>query len=455
MLKHLGVVLAVLVASLVGPASACIDLPALRSYVFKETWTLPYLSLAAIDYIDESDAFIGNAPADIKKGIETYLPKLPCPITSTGKTIPKQTAKVPGKWLLEWGPAISRDNANLIYAASYRLFTNITNVPFNASSPTFPPVFLAFAVRGTDSETNGTGLLVQLLEDFQPFTTVDWNTNIASKNPLGIKCPLPSLNQTSGTANHSLPSANPVLAWGSCIGLKALITLTSRPAYMAGGPMNALSFLNAFIKSWGAKVPVVVTGHSLGATSATTVSMYLQTRVNAPKQVKVGAFPFAPSTAGNAAFAALFNSTIGSRSNLYMNTIDLVPHGYQYIIATLGLYFLYGGPLPPSYLIPLIPIVYEGVKDIGYTHPSPHHWMRGRYNPNTNSTYPAPTQWTSELTWQHLPPQYFGMLCYYFGKVAGGGTVRTTMLDYPLGELFGRGLEQNALMARLFDLAIN
>lgn len=268
--------------------------------------------------------------------------------------------------------------------------------------------------------------MLQLLEDFQPFTTVDWNSNIASKGAAAITCPL--------KLNTSSYSTRPAVAWGSCVGLKVLMTLTAKPTTVGSSRVNAVNFLNAFLTRWSTKVPVIVTGHSLGGTQTTAVSLYLASRNS---KASIGAFPFAPSTAGNAAFAALWNTTLGSRSQLYMNTLDLVPHGYQYIPATLGLWFLYGGPLPPDYLIPLVPLVYAGVKSIGYTHPNPNNWMVGKYNPLATTLYPSNSSWASQLEYQHFPPTYYSMLCYYFAQVSGGGNVRKTMEDYPLLPITG------------------
>ena len=410
--------LLLLLSSATPALGTCNNLAKLRLAAHRESWVLPYLNIAGLAYTDESNSAIGNISIDLPRLVNS-LPPLPCPYMA---------GTVPGRWVFEWGAARSRDNSNLIYAASYRVFTNTTSVPFNASSPLFPPVFLAFGVRGTDTLTNGTGLVLQLLEDFEPFTTVDWGA-IAEASPAGIRCPLSSVN---GTPPAGQFSASPRVAWGSCVGLKSLMVLTSRPATLGGGPTTALGFLNSFIARWSSAVRVIVTGHSLGGTQTTAVALYLQSRVSR-RSTRIGAFPFAPSTAGNAAFASLFNSTIGARSQLYMNSLDLVPHGYQYVVATLGLWFLYGGPLPPSYLIPLVPLVYEGLKNIGYTHPAPNNWMQGRYNPNSNATYPAPSQWGSQLEWQHSVPEYYEMLCYYFAKVKSGGTARKTMADYPLG----------------------
>ncbi|KAI9020392.1 hypothetical protein DFJ74DRAFT_673002 [Hyaloraphidium curvatum] len=398
---------------------ACANLARLRAAAQTEVWSLPILNIAGIAYTDESTSVIGNASADLNTTVSTLLPPLPCPYVGA-------TAKVPGKWVVEWGPAISPGNANFIYAASYRLAN--TSAAFSANSSAFPPVFLAFGVRGTDSKSNGTALLLQLLEDFQPFTTVNWASNIASRAPLGIRCPLPIGGGNGTRPNQSQPSTSPVVAWGSCIGLKTLMTITARSPTLGGGRVNALAFLNAFLARWGTGVPVTVTGHSLGGTQTTTVAMYLQARVPA---ARVGAFPIAPATAGNKAFADLFTATMGNRSRLYMNTLDIVPHGYQFVLPTLGLWFLYGGPATPAALVPVTLLAADLVSGIGYTHPMPHSWMRGRYAPNSNATYPSDSAWGSQLEWQHFPPTYYAMMCYYFRKT--GGVSRRTMADYPLG----------------------
>jgi len=104
-------------------------------------YALGYLTLSIASYY--MDAQGAPAPAQLISGIESQFSNA-------------------GTWQLEWGPAVSSHDANLLYVASYR--DQASNLP----------IFAAVVLRGTDIHTGLLGILSQLREDLGGGTQVSW-----------------------------------------------------------------------------------------------------------------------------------------------------------------------------------------------------------------------------------------------------------------------------------------
>jgi hypothetical protein len=72
-------------------------------------------------------------------------------------------------------------------------------------------------------------------------------------------------------------------------------------------------------------LPIVVTGHSLGGCQTTVMAMHLAEAL--PPGTRVLANPYAAPTAGNAAFAVLYDQRFGN-GIVWWNTLDLVPNAF-------------------------------------------------------------------------------------------------------------------------------
>lgn len=206
-----------------------------------------------------------------------------------------------GRWACVWGPVADEEDANLAYVAAYYDSTNV-------------PVAAVVVVRGTDITDNVWGDLWEAFEDLQvPF-----------------QYPLPWL------------SSSPARVAGGT--LDALTTIQS--LISNGGP-TLLGFLQSFLANPAHRRPVlVVTGHSLGGCLTTVVAPWLRVAL-AQRGVSVPIVPatFAAPTAGNDAFAHYLNSTF-QYAPRYYNTLDMVPHGWADLDGVFSLYDEYGLPTP-------------------------------------------------------------------------------------------------------------
>ena len=107
------------------------DLEAARQQVLtSDFFALCYLMLCNLAYTDENDG-----PKAVQQ-ITQSLPSMPVP-----------TGTVPGKWRLGWGPQVTSDNSNLMYAAEFLV------------EGSTPPVFSAIVIRGTDTRAKPSGIL--------------------------------------------------------------------------------------------------------------------------------------------------------------------------------------------------------------------------------------------------------------------------------------------------------
>ncbi len=224
---------------------------------------LCYLMLCQLAYADENDG--QKAVAQIKQ----LLPTMPVP-----------QGTVPGKWRLAWGPQVTNDNSNLMYAAEF----------VHAGSGL--PVFSAVAIRGTDTQAKPSGILKQLVED------------------------LDAADQVVFPANNQIGSR---IAKGTQDGLKILAGFQDPDTHQ-----TVADYLKAFVAR-NPDAPVVVTGHSLGGCQTTVVALDLATKL--PAGTKIVPNSFAAPSAGNSAFIELYEKAFPFRPR-WFNTIDLVPMAF-------------------------------------------------------------------------------------------------------------------------------
>lgn len=218
-------------------------------------YALGYLTLGIASYY--IDATGVPAPAALISGIESQFTDA-------------------GSWQLEWGPAVSSHNANLLYVASYR--DQASNLP----------IFAAVVLRGTDIHTGLFGILTQLKEDLGGGKQVAW------------------------------PSGDTLIAQGTYDGMNEMLSLQASSQSLTG-------FLGTFLPQYPG-MPLVVTGHSLGGCLTSAVALNLSAQ-QVCSGVTIVPVTFAAPTAGNQAYVNLYTKTFPSCVRWY-NTWDLVPMAF-------------------------------------------------------------------------------------------------------------------------------
>jgi pimeloyl-ACP methyl ester carboxylesterase len=203
----------------------------------------------------------------------------------------KVAPQAQGPWSLIWGPGTN--NGNLVYVA------------VNAKRDR-----LAVAIRGTVSEDSWS-MLLSILQDADPIIQDAWR--------------------------YPISNAGAKVAGGFDDGLENIIAMTD--------PATDWSLLDFLRKTYASSRPeLIVTGHSLGGALATMVALWLQDQLpkgGGPSNVRIAPYTFAAPTAGNQAFANLYDAQFPNASR-YVNAYDLVPMGY----ANIGTMVTYYSPAP-------------------------------------------------------------------------------------------------------------
>ncbi len=256
-------------------------------------------------------------------------------------------------WTLVWGPAVYK-------FALAELDDNMMFVVQNTKNP----AHLAIVVRGT----NFPAVLDWLGEVLNVHDQVPWE--------------------------YGSPPSQARIAKGIQDGLQALQTMTPAdqpPTYT----------LSAFLKEWSkthAPLQIDVTGHSLGGALAPTLALWLaDTRANwdPPGKAKITVYAFAGPTAGNAEFAAYYDSRIGPDTHRVWNPKDIVPQAWN--VQTLGTVADLYAPKIRANAIErgLFDVLRDRVKDGNYTQIKPQETpLPGAINPQEKS-------FLSQVAWQH------------------------------------------------------
>lgn len=251
-------------------------------------FALCYLMLCQLSYLGED-----NGQKAVER-IKTELPKMPVP-----------QGTVQGQWRLGWGPVVSNDNSNLMYAAEF------------VDIPSDTPVFTAVVIRGTDLEAVPAGVVKQLIEDL--------NAEVQVPFPAG--------------------DPNSKIAQGTMKGFQTLSGFTDNGQTVQG-------YVGSFVRN-NPGAPVVATGHSLGGCQTTVMALDLALRN--PNTVIVPN-TFAAPTAGNAAFIQLYEQKC-QFSPRWFNTLDLVPMAFAGLDGIKQLWTVCNRPAPL-----LVKIAVEGLK---------------------------------------------------------------------------------------------
>ncbi|HYF53568.1 MAG TPA: hypothetical protein VEA41_04865 [Salinarimonas sp.] len=354
---------------------------------------LMYLAFATLAYTDQQK----NKIINIGKQLPEAVASLPPP------PVPGGNAPV-GSWSVDWGPALFKEDQNLMYIASFR----------EKGNP--DPVMTVLSIRGTDISAGWEAVLRQFFQDTRDWFQVKWDR---AAGEVIWQC-----------LEDLVPSDKPKIAKGTCFGMKRLRDMKVVPSPRPSTEkMSALEYL-ASLQAKDNDLPIVVTGHSLGGCQATVMAAYLAD--NLPANARILPNPFAPPTAGNSAFAQKYDKRFPD-GNVWWNEYDLVPNAYAKgdakhpepgtLAYAKGLWQKVGGP--GSTLVETLTVLRNTLPD--YAQPTAGtHQLKGIVAPpsyivdffGTMDSDPKcePDSYKAQLMWQHFPPCYYMQIKKQFGS---------------------------------------
>jgi hypothetical protein len=346
-------------------------------------YAMCHLMLASYAYAGANTA--ANAVASI---VETFGANA---LNESTNAVPTNPNLPNCAWQIQWGPFAWADNSNLMYAAHLM------------DLDSQQPIMATIAIRGTDIDTDlCPGVLQQIVQDMDVGFQSAW-TYPMPKSYSGVE-----------------------LAAGSMSGFQNKILKLSQNN---DGKNNIADWAAQYaLKNPG--VPLVVTGHSLGGCQATVLAAYLcSSDAGLPAGVTICPNPFAGPTAGNQAFAAMYDDLFGTNARRWVNTLDVAPMAFDSDDLNDLSNFWHAGEwaCPQNFkmsplLDPLYGTVKLAAKGKGYTQPA--------QTPAAMTgacTYPAspsflkqttnPTGFGDMLTMQHFPPAYQYLMGVYMTSI--------------------------------------
>jgi hypothetical protein len=383
------------------PANYSSPKPDITKQLQGNYYGLVYLALATVAYASEGKG--SGIPAAIVAFLNdpTKFKPLPDP-TNNGQPLP-------GYWKLDWGPAIG-DNSNAIFLVSFRQGTAPSSGGNDGA-----PYFFAVVNRGTDTSAWFVAVAQEILEDLGAFHERLWSDVLKG---------LPNVT------NQALPvSLTATIAHGTS---EAVTKVTNFTADWKGQPLTIAASLAALLTEYPG-TPVVVTGHSLGGCLTQVVAAYLAWQLYGTQSAAVPGIipnPFAPPTAGNAAFAQMYGALF-PHGNFWFNTFDLVPHAWVDLPGIDNLWGTYSWPTPANVPNPANDqgpacpfLMKEAIKVLGRDVPG---YSRPPDNLQPlNGSLPTPEaiqnflansgskmhwqSWEAQLLWQHFPPCYYSQM---------------------------------------------
>lgn len=246
----------------------------------------------------------------------SYLSNLVSYLTGPGLDYTLYSSVVAGlvktatPWEVVWGPAVLQYPSD-----GYAL-----NAMYVAS-PIGQPTRFVIAVAGT----NIPSALDWFLEDFNVSIQVPWTAPPAA--------------------------GSPAISMATASGLSILVT-TKPSAGLPGAGLTLQQFLSRATLS-SAALQVETTGHSLGGALSPALALWLADHQGTPtgwdpkKVATVSAMPTAGATPGNLDFASYYDSRLGTSTQRFHNSLDVVPHCWN--LTTMGqLPTLYAPAIPES-----------------------------------------------------------------------------------------------------------
>lgn len=369
-----------------------------------------YLGLATLAYASESHGVgVDGAVTSILANPKRFplLPDLP---DAANPSAPPRA--INGYWTLDWGGDVG-DNANAILLVSFR--TGPQPAPGAADGA---PLFVAVCNRGTDTVAWKGAVLVDVFEDVDSVSQRPWSTVLGElPNPSGRQIPSGLTGKiASGTAD-------------------ALRLVTEFQSALNGQMCTVSGALTSLLTQYPG-TPIVVTGHSLGGCLTQVVAAYLVWQLfdtQTVAQPNMLPNPFAPPTAGDADFAAMYDALFPN-GHFWFNETDLVPCAWSHLHAIPHLWGSNTWPVdsqgaPAEAAGPKCSEVFDlAVAVLAsrvplYARPSvnlqalpaglPTQAQMTAFLQSSSTDVPWDS-WHAQLLWQHMPPCYHAKISAEF-----------------------------------------
>ena len=320
------------------------------------------LSFAYVAYTDEQlTTGSPSLDAQIKADIENTIS------TTPASPVPTSIPPVAGQWSIVWGP-VSYTVPGALYQDNMMYVVQL-NQPATAPPAVPPPPQYAVAIRGT----NGPVLLDWLMEDLDIVQMMPWPPGASGSNVVGHISESTSidlavlLNMTDPTTGDTL-----------------LQFLTNEMTNLTNG-------INSNPPTASAQASICFTGHSLGATLASTLALYMrdnQSTWDPHSQSIITTINFAGPTAGDQDFATYFdqqftytgtsplsywvsptnNSGSYSYADCIRTSLDIAPLVWnQATMKTIGGIYANHGLLSPIEIPLLLPFIQSAIQANSYT----------------------------------------------------------------------------------------
>ncbi len=275
----------------------------------KEMATAPGYSKAAV-------MFCLSQFSNMNYGLETTMPNLRSHMDSSINSLLADSTitSLVGNWSVVWGP-VNYTNDTTLYPSAC-VSDNIMMVlkGKDPSDPANDMYVVAVAATNFDSPYDWAD------EDFQSASMVQWpdTTN------------LPNVAQfaNSSTTDTSATNAGNYISQGTATGLNILYSMTDPES-----GMTLMQFLQTTVGNSSSPIEVATTGHSLAGALGPSLALSIkdnQSYWNPSGNCVITSYATAGPSPGNSNWATYFSKQIGSNFYGAYNSLDVVPHAFQY-----------------------------------------------------------------------------------------------------------------------------
>ncbi len=220
-----------------------------------------------------------------------------------------------GKWEAVWGPVS---------------YTNDTNSTPNACVSDNVMVLL----KGLDPADPTKSMYVIAIAGTNPISTFDWmeedfNADSLVQWPATSNLPnISAFNNPVIATDPAITNAGNYVSEGTATGLNILLNVMKD---VSGNTL--FQYLKDSVGNSNASLELATTGHSLAGALAPCMALVLKNNQpywNPSGSISISSYATAGPSPGNSGFAQYFQSQMGSNFFGAYNSLDVIPHGFQY-----------------------------------------------------------------------------------------------------------------------------